>query len=106
MKRGAAKTNISSGSEFDVASIVKGVIDDIRANGDAAVRSYSEKFDKWSPGSFKLSKNQIDAAISAVPKQTIEDIKQVQSNVRKFAQAQRDSIRDFELETQAVRTTY
>lgn len=88
------------GPAVDVSSIVKGVIDDVRSNGDAAVRKYSEKFDKWSPSSFKLSAEQIQAAIDAVPEQTINDIKEVQSNVRKFAVAQRESIRDFELEIQ------
>lgn len=103
LKQGSAKLATTNGaSTTDVPAIVKGVIDDIRSNGDAAVRKYSEKFDKWSPDSFKMSKEQIEAAIAAVPKQTIEDIKQVQSNVRKFAQAQKDSLRDFEIETQPV----
>lgn len=93
---------VSSAPSVDVSAIVKGVIDDIRANGDAAVRKYSEKFDKWSPASFKLSQAEIDAAIAACPKQTIDDIKEVQRNVRVFAQAQRDSIRDFEYEIQPV----
>ncbi|KAL1595322.1 hypothetical protein SLS60_010013 [Paraconiothyrium brasiliense] len=100
LKTGTKAAKSSSAPELDVASIVKGVIDDIRQNGDSAVRKYSEKFDRWSPESFKLSKEQIDAAIAAVPKQTIEDIKLVQANVRRFAHAQRDSIRDFEIETQ------
>lgn len=81
-----------------VASIVKGVIDDIRANGDAAVRKYSERFDKWTPESFKLSPKQIQDAISQVPEQTIKDIKEVQGNVKKFAEAQRASVKDFEIE--------
>jgi len=83
---------------FDVSSIVKGVIDDVRANGDNAVRKYSEKFDRWSPPSFKLSQEDIKKIIAEVPEQTIKDIKQVQSNVRTFAEAQRNSIKDFELE--------
>lgn len=84
--------------QLDVSSIVKGVIDDIRSNGDTAVRKYSQKFDKWTPASFKLSDKQIQDAIAACPKQTIDDIKTVQSNVRKFAQAQKDSLKDFEVE--------
>ncbi|KKK15720.1 histidinol dehydrogenase 1 [Aspergillus ochraceoroseus] len=92
--------NSSGPPQIDVASIVRGVIDDIRANGDTAVRKYSEKFDQWSPASFRLSREDIDAAIAACPKQTIEDIKEVQKNVRKFAQAQKDSIMDFECEMQ------
>ncbi|KKK11820.1 histidinol dehydrogenase [Aspergillus rambellii] len=92
--------NSSGPPQIDVASIVRGVIDDIRANGDTAVRKYSEKFDQWSPASFRLSREDIDAAIAACPKQTIEDIKEAQKNVRKFAQAQKDSIMDFECEMQ------
>ncbi|KAF8853915.1 histidinol dehydrogenase [Acephala macrosclerotiorum] len=88
----------SSKPPVDVPKIVRGVIDDIRTQGDAAVRSYSEKFDKWSPSSFKLSKSEIETIISKVPKQTIEDIKTVQHNVRTFALAQRESLKDFEVE--------
>lgn len=83
-----------------VTEIVKSVIDDIRANGDQAVRTYSDKFDKWAPESFKLSDSQIQDVISKVPEQTIKDIKEAQKNVRTFAQAQRDSIKDVEIEIQ------
>ncbi|KAK9775912.1 putative Histidinol dehydrogenase [Seiridium cardinale] len=83
-----------------VSDIVSGVIQDIKANGDKAVRSYSEKFDKWSPESFKLSDAQIQEIISRVPAQTISDIKEAQKNVRTFAEAQRASITDFEIEIQ------
>lgn len=100
LKKKARLDSSKGNPQLDVPSIVKGVIDDIRSNGDKAVRKYSEKFDKWSPPSFKLSQQQIDAAIAACPKQTIEDIKTVQHNVRRFAQAQRNSIQDFELETE------
>ncbi|KAJ5179227.1 hypothetical protein N7492_002437 [Penicillium capsulatum] len=85
-------------STVDTPTIVRGVIDDIRTNGDQAVRAYSEKFDKWSPASFKLSQDQIEQIISTVPQQIIDDIKQAQENVRKFALAQKASIRDFEME--------
>ncbi|KAM3065715.1 hypothetical protein ACMFMG_011418 [Clarireedia jacksonii] len=100
LKRSSATASSSNSTQLNVSNIVRGVIDDIRQNGDAAVRKYSEKFDKWSPESFKLSKSDIETAIAAVPRQTIDDIKQVQANVRKFAEAQRASIRDFELETE------
>ncbi|KAI6080192.1 histidinol dehydrogenase [Hypoxylon rubiginosum] len=83
-----------------VSDIVKGVIDDIRTNGDKAVRTYSEKFDKWSPSSFKLTESEIQECISKVPAQTIADIKEAQKNVRTFAEAQRASIKDFEIEIQ------
>lgn len=85
-------------SVTDIPAIVRGVINDIRANGDNAVRAYSEKFDKWSPPRFKLSPQEIQDIISSVPQQIIDDIKEVQKNVRTFAMAQRASIKDFEME--------
>ncbi|PWY94370.1 histidinol dehydrogenase 1 [Aspergillus sclerotioniger CBS 115572] len=100
LKSRSQTTNQSTSSQVDVSTVVKGVIDDVRADGDLAVRKYSEKFDNWSPASFKLSQSDIDASIAACPQQTIEDIKEVQRNVRAFAQAQRDFIQDFEYEIQ------
>lgn len=98
LKKGASPTQQSTSSPTDIPSIVKGVIDSIRAEGDAAVRRYSEKFDKWTPVSFKLSQAEIEDAISQVPEQIIADIKAVQDNVRKFALAQKESLKEFELE--------
>lgn len=100
LKSPAVTTTDNAASSLKVTQIVKGVIDDIRANGDKAVRSYSEKFDKWSPESFKLSDAQIQEAISRVSPQTIADIKEAQRNVRTFAEAQRASIKDIEIEIQ------
>jgi sulfopropanediol 3-dehydrogenase len=82
-----------------VRDVVASVIDDIRARGDVAVRRYSEKFDNWSPDDFRLSKEQIEEIVTRVPAQVIEDIRTAQANVRAFAQRQRDSITDFEMET-------
>lgn len=95
-----AQGSSSERHSLEIPEIVKGVIGDIRENGDIAVRKYSEKFDKWSPPAFKLSQKEIDAAISQVSEQTIKDIKLAQSNVRRFALAQRNSIVDFETEIQ------
>lgn len=105
IKQGQGSTpSTSSAPNVDVSSIVRGVIDDIRQNGDAAVRKYSAKFDKWERPSFKLSQKEIDEAIAACPKQVIEDIKEAQKNVRTFAQAQRETLKDIEVEIQPVRT--
>jgi histidinol dehydrogenase len=87
-------------SPAPVIETVKSIIADIRSNGDRAVRNYSEKFDKWSPASFRLSQSDIDKCITACSTQTIEDIKTVQQNVRRFAEAQRSSLTDFEIESQ------
>src|SRR5206468_5675125 len=67
--------------------------------GDAAVRALSEKFHKWSPASFKLSPSEIERAIGEVAKRDLEDIKFAQAQVRNFAQKQRETLRDLEVET-------
>ncbi|MYU10060.1 histidinol dehydrogenase [Streptomyces sp. SID8361] len=83
-----------------VRETVTGVIADIRERGDVAVREYSEKFDGWSPASFALDAEAIQKIVSTVPAQAIADIKTVQARVRNFAQHQRDSLTDFEVETE------
>ena len=82
-----------------VAEVVAGVIADIRDRGDQAVRHYSTKFDNWSPTDFRLSPAEIDRIVKTVPDTVLADIKTVQANVRHFAQKQRDSLHDFEIET-------
>ena len=86
-------------SRDEVAATVREVIADIRAHGDAAVRRYSEQFDKWSPESFRLSQSQIEEIVASVPQQVLDDIEFVQAQVRNFATKQRESITDFEVET-------
>lgn len=87
-----------AGTGVDVSNVVKTVINSIRNDGDKAVRKFSEDFDRWSPPSFKMTHSEIEKSISAVPKQTLDDIKEAQRNIRKFAEAQRRSITDFEVE--------
>lgn len=99
LKTGSPSTAASSSSApSNVPSVVTSVIESIRADGDKAVRSFSEKFDKWSPPSFKLSDEEIKQIIDSLPEQVIKDINEVQDNVRTFAQAQKESLKDFELE--------
>ncbi|MFJ8814755.1 histidinol dehydrogenase [Amycolatopsis thermoflava] len=83
----------------DVAGRVRGLIADIRDRGDAAVREYSAKFDSWSPESFRLSPERIEEIVARVPAQVLDDIRFVQDQVRTFARHQRDSMREFEVET-------
>ncbi len=83
----------------DVSDRVATILADIRSGGDAAVRRYSEKFDDWSPESFLLGPEQIEEIIDGLPAQVTEDIRFVQHQVRSFAQHQRDSLTDFEVET-------
>jgi sulfopropanediol 3-dehydrogenase len=83
-----------------VRQTVTDVIADVRERGDDAVREYSEKFDNWSPESFRLSPEDVEKIVATVPEQAIQDIIAVQRRVRTFAQHQRDSLADFEVETE------
>ncbi len=82
-----------------VADTVAGVIAEVRSRGDAAVREYSEEFDRWTPETFLLSPERIEEIVAGVPDLVIDDIKTVQANVRRFAELQRESLRNFEIET-------
>jgi sulfopropanediol 3-dehydrogenase len=82
-----------------VKTTVENIIEDIEANGDKAVAQYSEKFDKWNPKSFRLSADDIAKCYEEVEDSVIEDIKWAQAQVRNFAQIQRDSMKDVEVET-------
>lgn len=87
------------GADPRVAETVARVIADVRAHGDEAVRRYSREFDSWAPASFRLGPDEIAAIVAAVPETVLDDLRFVQRQVRGFAQAQRDSITDFEVET-------
>ncbi len=82
-----------------VRGTVEEILADIEKRGDVAVRALSKKFDNWNPKDFKLSKAAIDECVKSLPKQVIEDIKFAQAQIRNFAQIQRDSLRDVEVET-------
>ena len=94
-----AKDSVSRGSTPEVRATVEAVLDDIRKRGDAAVREYSEKFDKYSPESFRVSDEQLAEILARVPQQVIEDITFVQEQVRAMASRQLESLSDFEIET-------
>ena len=85
--------------DAEVSEIVKNTLKEIEERGDEAVREFAEKFDNYTPKSFKLSQSEIDSLIQQVSIQDLEDIKFAQEQVRNFAQAQRDSMKDIEVET-------
>ena len=78
---------------------VEAALADISARGDIAVREMAAKFDGYAPDSFRLSQDQIDALIATLTPREIEDIRFAQAQVRRFAQIQRDSMKDVEVET-------
>jgi sulfopropanediol 3-dehydrogenase len=98
IKEGKSKEEVSK-NDSEVSKIVGEAIKDIEVRGDEAVREYSEKFDKWSPESFRLTEEQIKEIVAKVPEHTIEDIKFAQKNIREFAEVQLSSLHDVEVET-------
>jgi sulfopropanediol 3-dehydrogenase len=90
---------VRSEDDVKVRSTVEGIIKDIEARGDVAVRDYSRKFDNWDPSDFRLSQGEIEAAMKSLSAREIEDITFAQKQVRNFAQIQRDSMKDVEVET-------
>ena len=82
-----------------VRATVEAILADIETRGDAAVREYSAMFDKWSPDSFRLSQAEIDACIAQLSPQALSDIKFAQAQIRRFAQIQKSSMHDVEIET-------
>ena len=98
LKRRIAQT-ITDEIDAKVRQTVEGIMADVKARGDAAVRELSMKFDKWSPPDFRLSPADIAAIMAKVAPGTLDDIKFAQAQIRNFAQAQRASITDIEIET-------
>jgi sulfopropanediol 3-dehydrogenase len=86
-------------ADAKVQQTVAGILADIAARKDAAVRELSAKFDGWSPEDFRLSNAQIESIIGTLPEQVIEDIQFAQTQVRNFASAQRAGLQDIEVET-------
>ena len=91
--------SIISEDRQSIEDTVRSILSDIRKNGHTAVENYSEKFDKWRPESFKLSKKDIEDSISQLNNSEIEDIKFAQSQIRNFALKQLATMNELEVET-------
>ena len=98
LKRGKAEAERAE-DDARTRAVVEATLEDIETRGDKAVRELSEKFDSFSPLSFRLSNDEIDSIVSRVPASTMDDIRFAHEQVRNFAKAQRDSMVDIEVET-------
>ena len=98
LKRGMDASEIKA-ADAKVRATVEGILAEIETRKDQAVRDLSQKFDNWSPKDFRLTPSEIENAISQVSKRDLEDIKFAQTQVRNFAQKQKDSMHDLEVET-------
>lgn len=84
---------------LEVRQTVEFILDAIRQRGDEAVREYSESFDRWSPASFRLSDERVEDIVRSLSAEVRSDIEFAQRQIRNFAQAQRGTMHDLEVET-------
>jgi sulfopropanediol 3-dehydrogenase len=82
-----------------VRATVEAILADIEARGDAAIRELSVKFDRWDRKDFRLTDAEIKDCLSKLSQRNIDDIKFAQAQVRNFAEHQKASMRDIEVET-------
>jgi sulfopropanediol 3-dehydrogenase len=98
LKRGQDEAE-GAAADTKVRATVESILADIAARGDAAVRELSVRFDKWDRDDYRLTESEIEGCLSQLSKRDIEDITFAQTQVRNFAQKQRESILDIEVET-------
>ena len=98
LKKGIAEQERSAEND-KVKNIVEETLKKIEQQGDQYVRELSEKFDNYSPTSFRLTDSEIQNLISKVSEDDIEDIKFAQKQIRQFAEAQLATLKELEVET-------
>ncbi len=98
LKRGKPEAERAE-DDAKVRATVEATLADIAARGDAAIRDLSRKFDRYDPPAFRLTPEDIDAAIARVAPRDLDDIRFAQAQIRRFAEAQRASMTDIEVET-------
>ncbi len=98
LKRGKPEADRAE-DDAKVRATVEAILKDIETRGDAAVRELSEKFDRYTPEAFRLTPSEIEAAMQKVSARDMEDIRFAQDQIRRFAEAQRASMTDVEVET-------
>ncbi|MCF8103939.1 MAG: histidinol dehydrogenase [Desulfohalobiaceae bacterium] len=98
IKKGMERSAVRQAEE-SVRNTVREMIADIEERGDQAVREYSRKLDSWDPEAFRLSESEIEACVQSLDERTRQDILFAQEQVRRFARAQKDCLKDLEIET-------
>ncbi len=98
LKKGIAASEIEV-VDAKIRQTVEVIIAEVRSGGDAAVRQWSDKLDRWSPKSFRLSRGEVDSIVASVSGETLDDIKFAQAQIRRFAECQKTALRDIEVET-------
>ena len=98
LKKGKSAEEVAL-EDAQIRRTVEQILTDIGSRGDRALRQYSERFDRWSPESFRLSAAEIKGCYQQLSDQSIEDITFAQTQIRRFSQAQKDALQPVEVET-------
>jgi sulfopropanediol 3-dehydrogenase len=98
LKRGRDAEAIAE-DDAKIRSTVEGILEDIGKRGDVAVRELSNKFDRWDREDYRLTDQEIRDCLSQLSQRDLDDIRFAQEQVRNFAQHQRESMKDIEVET-------
>ena len=98
LKRGIDAGAIKA-ADTTVRETVETILADIETRRDVAVREISDKLDRWSPASFRLTAQEIERAIAKLARRDIDDIRFAQAQVRNFAEKQKATLLDLEVET-------
>ncbi|MFM7972072.1 MAG: histidinol dehydrogenase [Betaproteobacteria bacterium] len=98
LKRGQDAASLAA-ADGQVRATVETILADIEMRGDQAVREYSKRFDQWDPADFLLSQDAIAQAMGRLSARELEDIRFAQAQIRRFAEIQRQSMQDVEVET-------
>src|SRR3546814_4502481 len=98
LKRGSG-VDVRLDADRAVRGVVEGVLSDIGARGDAAVRELSVRFDGWDRDDYRLSDREKQDCLDQLSGQALKDIEFAQAQIRNFAEIQRASIGDVEVET-------
>ncbi len=85
--------------QWKVRETVAGIIEDVEARGEAAIRDLSERFDQWNPSSFRLTDEDVETCLAELTSRQVADISFAQEQVRRFAEAQRAALKEIEVET-------
>jgi sulfopropanediol 3-dehydrogenase len=90
---------IKTKEDLDTKQSVENILAEIEIHGDKAIRKFSAKFDNFTPETFRLSEKEIENCFQQVSRKDLEDIKFAQEQIRNFAHAQLQSMKDIEVET-------
>jgi sulfopropanediol 3-dehydrogenase len=86
-------------SDPEVTRVVSEILSDVERHGESAIRKYSERFDGFSPERFTVDPGELDRAADAVSEELRGHIDLAADQIRRFAEAQRATLSDLELET-------